>query len=141
MFLQMTAIGRLGKDPERRSASNGEMSSFTLATSQWRQGAETTTWLNVTIFGKLAETANRHLKKGDLVFLQGDGSLREFGRRDGTTGQSLDLTVGFSGSFKMLGGSKHSDSGGGDRGSGRPQQESSGGAGRFDDDLDDDVPF
>ena len=70
-------IGRLGKDPEARTFDSGTQKvSFTLATSdsfknQKGEKIEETQWHNIVIWGKPAETANKYLKKGTEVVIEG----------------------------------------------------------------------
>lgn len=70
-------VGRLGRDPEIRAMNNGDsVCNFSLATSEnWtdRDGnrQERTEWHNVTMYRKLAEIANRYLRKGSLVYIEG----------------------------------------------------------------------
>lgn len=70
-------IGRLGKDPEVRVTSTGKkVCSFSLAVSRrWKNSAgedkETTDWFNVEAWGHLGEISKQYLRKGRLVFLEG----------------------------------------------------------------------
>jgi single-strand DNA-binding protein len=70
-------IGRLGKDPEARTFDSGTQKvSFTLATTdsyknQKGDKVEETQWHNIVIWGKPAETANKYLKKGHEVVIEG----------------------------------------------------------------------
>jgi single-strand DNA-binding protein len=89
-------VGRLGKDPETRTFQNGgKVVSFSLATSEnWRDNAsgerkERTEWHNIAIFNEaLAEVAERYLRKGALVYLEGQNETRSWekdGQRHSTT--------------------------------------------------------
>src|ERR1700691_5166006 len=76
-------VGRLGKDPETRTFQDGgKVVNFSLATSDtWKdsQGVkqEKTQWHNIAIFNDaLAEVAARYLKKGALVYLEGQNETR-----------------------------------------------------------------
>jgi len=69
-------IGRLGKDPESRHTSSGkQVTNFSLAVSQyWKsqgEARESTEWVNVETWGRLAEISQEYLKKGSLVYLEG----------------------------------------------------------------------
>lgn len=70
-------IGRLGKDPEIRYMPNGEaVCGFSLAIgSQWTSKSgekqESTEWVNISAFGKLAEICGQYLVKGSKVFVSG----------------------------------------------------------------------
>ncbi len=70
-------IGRLGKDPEvRRFENGGAVANFTLATKDFfkdRNGEnkEETEWHNIVIKGKGADTAEKYLKKGLEIGVEG----------------------------------------------------------------------
>lgn len=69
-------IGRLGKDPEVKVFNDKKRASFSVATSdsyknQKGEKVEDTQWHNVVIWGKLAEVAEKYLKKGAEVAVEG----------------------------------------------------------------------
>ena len=69
-------IGRLGKDPEVKVLSNGKKASFSMATSDFYKNqkgekVEETQWHNIVIWGKLADIAEKFLKKGQEVAVEG----------------------------------------------------------------------
>lgn len=71
-------IGRLGKDPECRSLDNGAMvAQFSIATSEkykdktTGEKKEITDWHNIVMWRGLAEIAQKYLKKGALVYIEG----------------------------------------------------------------------
>jgi single-strand DNA-binding protein len=69
-------IGRLGKDPEAKSFTNGRKVSFSIATSDSYKNAkgekiEDTQWHNLVIWGKLGEVAEKYLKKGQEIAVEG----------------------------------------------------------------------
>lgn len=70
-------IGRLGKDPEVKTLSNGSMvANFSLATSDYYKNekgekVEDTQWHNVVAWGKKAELVSDYLKKGNEVAIEG----------------------------------------------------------------------
>ena len=77
-------IGNLGRDPEPRYSPSGQMvTSFTVATNYRYKTAsgeqrEETEWFNCSAFGKLAETCNQYLSKGQQVYLEGRLSSRTY---------------------------------------------------------------
>ena len=76
---RVTLIGRLGRDPEVRSFENGKNSRFTLATDEEYKNkagekVSRTEWHNITMWRGLAEVAEKYLRKGDLIYV--DGKLR-----------------------------------------------------------------
>lgn len=69
-------IGRLGRDPEVKSFSKSKKASFSIATSdnyknQKGEKVEETQWHNIVIWGKLADVAEKYLKKGNEVMVEG----------------------------------------------------------------------
>jgi len=75
-------IGNLGRDPEMRYTPNGQaVTSFSVASSRKYTTAageqrEETEWFNCSAFGKLAETCNQYLTKGQQVYVEGRPSKR-----------------------------------------------------------------
>ena len=69
-------IGRLGKDPEVKTFNEKKKASFSIATSdtyknQKGEKVEDTQWHNVVVWGKLAGVAEKYLKKGNEVAIEG----------------------------------------------------------------------
>lgn len=69
-------IGRLGKDPDVKMFNDSKKASFSIATSdsyknQKGEKIEETQWHNVVIWGKLAGVAEKYLKKGNEVAIEG----------------------------------------------------------------------
>ena len=70
-------IGNLGKDPESKKIPSGaKVCTFTVAVNRRWRGAdgepkEATDWFNVEAWGKLGETCQKFLTKGQLVFVEG----------------------------------------------------------------------
>ena len=78
-------IGRLGKDPDYKKFDGGnERAALSVATSKSykRKGddkwIEETQWHNVIVWGKSAEYAKNHLKKGDVVEVEGEITHRSY---------------------------------------------------------------
>src|SRR5579862_511707 len=84
-------IGRLGKDPETHHSSGlNKTTTFTLATSEaWNdkstgQLTTRTEWHKVAIFNeRVGDIASQYLKKGDLIYLEGQIRTREWIDREG----------------------------------------------------------
>lgn len=81
--------GRLGKDSETRYSPDGKaVTSFSIAVGssykdkqgQWIDSAE---WVNVTVFGKLAENLSNFLRKGVQVFVSGKINTRKWQDKEG----------------------------------------------------------
>jgi single-strand DNA-binding protein len=83
-------IGNLGRDPELRFMSDGKaVCNFSFAiTEKYKdksgQQQETTEWINVAMFGRLAEIAGEYLKKGSKVYVEGKMKTEKY--TDKTTG-------------------------------------------------------
>ena len=92
-------IGNLGRDPEMRYSTSGNpMTSFSIAsnysyTTAAGERREETEWFNCTAFGRLADTCNQYLVRGQQVYIEGRLRSRQYNRRDGTPGFSLDVTI------------------------------------------------
>lgn len=117
-------IGNLGKDPEVRSFQNGgKVVNFTLATSEsWSdrgsgERKEKTEWHNVVIKNdKLGEIAEKYLKKGSKVYLEGRVETRKWQDQSGQDKYSTEIVVNrFRGELTLLDG-RNERSGGGDFG-------------------------
>ena len=149
-------VGNLGKDPEARTFANGgKVVSFSVATSEnWKDRAsgerkEKTEWHNVSIFSEgLAGVAERFLRKGSKVYLEGQLETRKWQDQSGNDRYTTDVVLrNFNSSMVLLDGRGEGGGGGGrggqdegfGGGGGRPQSRPQPAA--FDTDLDDDVPF
>jgi single-strand DNA-binding protein len=104
-------VGRLGRDPEVRNFQNGgRVVSLRLATSEtWRDKSgerqERTEWHAVSIFNeKLGEIAEKYLKKGSEVYIEGQLETRKY-EKDGQERYSTEIVLRqFRGEIALLGG-------------------------------------
>lgn len=72
-------LGRLGKDPEIRATQSGKKcASFSIATSETFNGTEKIEWHRIVCWEKLAEVAEKYLKKGVKVFVEGKIQTRSY---------------------------------------------------------------
>lgn len=101
-------IGRLGKEPETRWMPSGEaVTNISIATdSKWTdkgtgEAKEEVEWHRVTFFGKLAEVAGEHLKKGSQVYIE--GRLKTNKWKDKETGTDRYSTDVIAERMQMLG--------------------------------------
>ncbi|MEM8893593.1 MAG: single-stranded DNA-binding protein [Bacteroidota bacterium] len=82
-------VGNLGKDPEVRHLDSGRaVANFSLATSEVYKNREgervtNTEWHNVVLWTPLAEVAERFLKKGGQVYIEGKLTNRSYDDKDG----------------------------------------------------------
>lgn len=94
-------IGRLGKDPESRfTQTNTQVVNFSVATSKKVKGEEQTEWHNIVTFSKTAEIAEKYLKKGSLVCIEGSIQTSKY-EKDGQTRYSTQIICD---RLEMLGG-------------------------------------
>lgn len=87
---KVTLIGNLGGDPEIRVVSDGvNVAKFSLATTEWFKDAKgeshsTTDWHTVILWRGLADLAERYLRKGSLIYVEGKLKTRSYDDKDGT---------------------------------------------------------
>ncbi len=171
-------VGNLGADPEVRSFQNGgKVCNLRIATSEsWKdrntgERQERTEWHTVAIFSEgLAGVAERFLRKGSKVYIEGQLRTRKWQDQSGNDRYSTEVVLQGPGAvMTMLDGAQGGGGGGGQRsggwnndrggssGGGWDQGGSSGGgsgggfgggsssgggkSGGFSDDFDDDIPF
>jgi single-strand DNA-binding protein len=166
-------IGNLGQDPEVKSFQNGgRIANLRIATSEnWKdkntgERKERTEWHTVVLQSDgLVGVAERFLKKGSKIYIEGQLRTRKWQDASGNDRYSTEVSVGVGGVLTMLDGapggggqrsgggggndwsgaarSGGSSGGGGDWGGGKPSGGSGGSSGNQDlaDDLDDDIPF
>ena len=123
-------VGNLGRDPESRSFQNGgKVVNLRIATSEsWKdrnsgERKEKTEWHSVAIFNEgLANVAERFLRKGSKVYIEGQLQTRKWQDKDGQDRYSTEVVLqGFNSVLTMLDGPGGGDrsGGGGGFGSGR----------------------
>lgn len=91
-------VGRLGMDPDQRMTAGGtRVSSFRLATDQYRGGngdpQRTTEWHRIVAFGKVAEVCNQYLRKGRLVCVEGSLQTRSWEKAPGEKHYSTEIVA------------------------------------------------
>jgi len=134
-------IGNLGADPEVRTFSNGgKVANLRIATSEtWKDKAsgerrERTQWHNIVIFNEgLVSVAERYLRKGSKVYLEGQLETRKWQDQSGQDRYTTEVVLRpYNGSIIMLGGPRASAD---EPGHGGGASSDSG------HDLDDEIPF
>lgn len=112
---KVTLIGNLGKDPEvRRMTSGDHIVNLSVATSEsWKDKSsgerkEKSEWHRVVIFNKnLAEVAEKYLRKGSKVYLEGSLQTRKWTDKDGAEKYSTEVVLqNFNGTLVLLDGKK-----------------------------------
>ena len=105
-------VGNLGRDPEVRHSQDGnKIVNMSLATSEsWTDKSsgerrEKTEWHRVVIFNdRLGEIAEKYLKKGSQVYLEGQLQTRKWTTNDGVEKYTTEIVLGkFNGTLTMLG--------------------------------------
>jgi len=105
-------IGNLGRDPEVRHLDNGRaVANFSLATSESyknRAGERVTSteWHNIVLWTPLAEIAEKYLKKGNKIFVEGRITNRSYEDKEGNK-RYITEVVG--NNLVMLGGRTEGD--------------------------------
>jgi len=154
-------VGNLGRDPEVRSTQSGQkIANFTLATSDsWNDKAsgerrERTEWHRVVIFNeRIADIAERYLRKGRKVYVEGSLQTRKWADQSGQERSTTEVVIDrFRGELTLLDSGRGDDEAGGfgaNRSSGAPRAVSGAGGGQGAQtwdasrggDLDDEIPF
>lgn len=91
-------IGNLGRDPEIRKLENGAtLASFSLATSESyvdkKSGRkiENTDWHDIVLWRGLAEVAEKFLKKGMKIYVEGRLKKRSWQDKEGNTRYNVEI--------------------------------------------------
>ena len=163
-------IGNLGADPEVKSFQNGgKIANLRIATSEtWKdrqtgERKERTDWHNVVLQSEgLVGVAERYLRKGSKIYVEGQLRTRKWQDKDGNDRYTTEVSVGgMGGVMTMLDGRSGEGGGGGGysrggaaAGGGKDWGNDGGGSsgggggdwggssrGGMGDDLDDDIPF
>lgn len=146
-------IGALGADPEVKSFANGgRICNLRIATSEsWKEKSSgerktKTEWHSVSISNDgLIGVAERYLKKGSKVYIEGQLQTRKWQDQQGNDRYTTEIVLRpFNGTLTMLDSPQGSSTGGNrDNSSNRAQEPSPGAHGGFGDDLDDSdsIPF
>lgn len=135
-------IGNLGRDPEVRSTQDGrKIVQLSVATSEtWKdknsgERKEKTEWSRVVIFNEgLADVAEKYLRKGSKLYVEGKLQTRKWTDKDGQEKYTTEIVVpAFGGTLVLLGDGKGKGDGG------EKPAENTTAASR--DELDDEIPF
>jgi single-strand DNA-binding protein len=138
-------VGNVGKDPEIRMAQDKEIATFSLATSEsWKDRAtgerrEKTEWHRVVVFNdKLTEIVKNYVTKGSKLYVEGSLQTRKWVDNSGVEKYTTEIVLqNFNGTIALLD-SKNASM---DDAMVRSNSDSSNQGGRFDADIDDEIPF
>ena len=98
-------VGRLGRDPETRFTSGGSaVTNFSVATDESYKDKsgerqKKTEWHKIVVWGKQAEVAQQYLKKGSLVFIDGQIQTRQWTNKEGANQTAFEIKAN---NFRML---------------------------------------
>ena len=112
-------VGRLGQDPEVKDVGDSKVANFSLATSESWKNKQTgdretrTEWHKAVAWGRQAEVAGEYLKKGSLVYLEGQLQTRKWADKDGNDRYTTEVRVGV---LRMIGGKNGNGNGNGSAG-------------------------
>lgn len=99
MYNKVTLIGNLGKDPDIRRLENGTpVANFSIATTEsykdtngeWK---DLTEWHNIVVWRGAAEYAEKYLKKGCKVFIEGKITTRKYTDKDGIERYTTEIVA------------------------------------------------
>jgi single-strand DNA-binding protein len=146
MVNKVILVGRLGKDPEVKHLESGAvMAKFSLATSENfkdRNGekVEQTEWHNIVVWRKLAEIAEKYLRKGSQVYIEGKIKTRTWDDQDGNKHYMTEVVAD---NFQMLGakGSTQQDPGPAEPTVSQDQKPENAAPNQSEDNSSDDLPF
>ena len=94
MFFQVQAFGKVERDPELVITKDGTpFTEFSLAVSKKRCVENVTIWLFCYAWGSQAETIQRSVTKGSMLFVQGHFTPHQFMTEDGKQEVSLEVNV------------------------------------------------
>lgn len=135
-------VGNLGRDPEVRNLNDGgRVVTFSLATSdgykdrngQWQ---DRTQWFNIVVWNeRLGEFAEKYLRKGSKVYVQGSLQSRKFTDKSGQERDVMEVVLQrFGGTLTSL------DAPAGDRGSRQDSKPAQKAAAKKDD-FEDEIPW
>ncbi|GJM59596.1 single-stranded DNA-binding protein [Persicobacter diffluens] len=100
MINKATILGRLGADPEVRHLENGVMvANINVATTEvykdrnTGERRESTEWHRIVLWRGLADIAEKYLKKGDLVYIEGKIETRSYQDQTGVTKYTTDIVA------------------------------------------------
>lgn len=108
-------VGNVGKDPDVKYLDrNMAVANFTLATTErgykTANGTEVpdrTEWHNIVMWNRLAETAEKYIKKGSQLYIEGKIRTRQWEDKDGNKRYTTEI---YADTMQLLG--RRSDTGG-----------------------------
>ena len=105
MLNKVILIGNVGKDPETRKFADTMVCNLTLATTEKYKDKDgnlkdATEWHNLQIWGKLGEIAEKYVKKGSQIYVEGKIKQRAYETEKGQKKYITEIIVS---ELKLLG--------------------------------------
>ena len=89
---KVVVMGHTGKDPEIRTSQGGmTVVNVNIATSKTVKGEKKTEWHRIVLFDKRADLVAKHVKKGDLLYVEGEIQTREWTDKGGTKHYTTEI--------------------------------------------------
>ena len=97
---KLILIGNAGRDPETKTFPSGDkVTNVYIATTEtWKDKSsgekkESTEWHRLVFNGKLAEIAEKYIKKGSSIYIEGSVKTRKWTDKDGAEKQMTEVAV------------------------------------------------
>ena len=95
-MIKVTLLGRVGSDPVLRNTKTGKtVANFSVADNQKEAGEQKTTWYSVSCWDAKAEIAEKIVRKGDLVYVEGVPSVSSWTDKQGTSRNEISISCRF----------------------------------------------
>lgn len=95
-MIKVTLLGRVGSDPVLRNTKTGKtVANFSVADNQKEAGEQKTTWYSVSCWDSKAEIAEKIVRKGDLVYVEGVPSVSSWTDKQGTSRNEISISCRF----------------------------------------------
>lgn len=108
-YNRVIIVGNLVRDPEIRRVQRGAaVARFTIAVSRGTKQNESTDYIDVITWDKLAEMSNNYLRKGMPVLVEGRLSIRRYESKDGEKRKAVEVVAAF---MQILDGTASNDDG------------------------------
>lgn len=93
-FNNCTFTGRLGRDPEQKTANSGmTIANFSIAVDDGYGDKKKTHWINCVAFDKTANAILQYMQKGSPILVSGKGTIEEWTDKEGQKRQGFKLVV------------------------------------------------
>lgn len=104
-MIQLNVLGNLGADAEAKEINGKKRITFRVASNRKRNGVDVTIWVSVLADYEYHKNLLPYLKKGQNVFVSGDGDFNLYQRNDGNF--AMDVSIAFPNILQLAGGAKN----------------------------------